>query len=101
MPSFDGKAKRETSGLGGSILITSAPRSSSVRAQSGPASTREKSTMRMPFRGPAMSAPLKLGESRPVLLERSQADLEILRHPDRLLYFGHGLIGRHDALVGR
>jgi hypothetical protein len=44
MPSVEGNAKRETSGLGGSTLMTSAPWSWRVRAQSGPASTREKST---------------------------------------------------------
>src|SRR5712672_992142 len=100
MPGVDGNAKRDTSGRGGSILITSAPRSSKVRAQSGPASTREKSTTRMPSRGPAMSAPLKFGEARPVLLERRQADLEILGCPDRLLNLRHRLVGGDDALVG-
>src|SRR5262245_47092173 len=100
MPSFDGKAKRETSGVGGSILITSAPRSSRVRAQRGPASTREKSTTRMPSRGPAMSAPLELGEPRPVLPERGQPGLEILGGPDRLLDLGHRLVGGDNAFVG-
>src|SRR5712691_11010670 len=101
MPSFEGKAKRETSGVGGSTLITSAPRSSSVRAHSGPASTREKSTTRIPLNGPLMSAPLECGEAGAVLLERRQAGLEVLRGPDRLLDLGHRKVGGDDALVGR
>src|SRR3546814_7301713 len=51
MPFADGMAKRVTSGRGGSTFTTLAPRSSNVRAQSGPASTREKSTTLMPVRG--------------------------------------------------
>ena len=37
---------------GGSILMTSAPRSASIRPQWGPASTREKSSTVMPSSGP-------------------------------------------------
>src|SRR5271169_3678187 len=99
MPSVEGNAKRETSGRGGSILITSAPRSSKVRAQSGPASTREKSTTRMPPSGPLISAPRELGETRAILAERGQPDLQILRSPDRLLDLGHSLVGSKDPFV--
>src|SRR5271155_3058997 len=99
MPGVDGKAKRETSGLGGSTLITSAPRSSKVRAQSGPASTREKSTTRMPCNGPLMSAPLELGQAGAVLLERGQTDFEVFGGPDRLLDFRHRLVGGDHPLV--
>src|SRR5215472_2717419 len=99
MPGVDGNAKRDTSGRGGSILITSAPRSSKVRAQSGPARTREKSTTRMPESGPLMSAPHEFGEAGAVLAERGQTDLEILRGPDRLLDLSHRLVGREHALI--
>src|SRR5882757_9451985 len=99
MPSVDGNAKRETSGLGGSILITSAPRSCSVRAHNGPASTREKSTTRIPLRGPLMSAPRELGETGPVLAERCKAGLQVFGRPDRRLHSCHCLIGRRHALV--
>src|SRR6202040_27166 len=98
MPGVEGNAKRETSGRGGSILITSAPRSSKVRAQRGPASTREKSTTRMPLRGPLMSAPREFGETRAVLAERGQPDLQIFRGPDRLLNLRHRLVGAQNPL---
>src|SRR5262245_48268874 len=101
MPSFDGYEARDTSGRGGSILITSAPRSASVRAHSGPASTREKSTTLMPCKGPAMSAPLELGQAGAVGLERGEAGLQVLRGPDGLLHLGHGLVGGGNALVDR
>src|SRR4029077_19002797 len=99
MPGVDGNAKSETSGRGGSILMTSAPRSSNVRAQSGPASTREKSTTRMPERGPLTSAPREFGETRPILAERGQTDLEVFGGPDRLLDLGHRLVGREHPLI--
>src|ERR1700751_1183186 len=94
MPGVDGNAKRETSGRGGSILMTSAPRSSNVRAQSGPASTREKSTTRMPERGPLTSAPREFGEAGTVFAERGQTDLEVFGGPDRLLDLDHRFFGR-------
>src|SRR5215469_6380178 len=97
MPGVDGNAKRETSGRGGSILMTSAPRSSRVRAQSGPASTREKSTTRMPESGPLISAPGEFGEAGTVVAERGQPDLEVLGGPDWLLDFGHRFVGRERA----
>src|SRR6202007_1156077 len=99
MPGVEGNAKRETSGRGGSILITSAPRSSRVRAQSGPASTREKSTTRMPPRGPLISAPREFRETRAILAERSQADFLIFRGPDRLLKLGHRLVRGEYPLI--
>src|SRR5467141_161360 len=92
MPGVEGNAKRETSGLGGSILITSAPRSSRVRAQRGPASTREKSTTRMPPRGPLMSASREFGETEAIFPERGQPNLQVIRCPDRLLDLGHRLV---------
>src|SRR5207302_5219957 len=101
MPSVDGNAKRETSGLGGSILMTSAPRSCKVRAHNGPASTREKSTTRSPLRGPDMSAAREFGEARSVLAERCQTGLEIFRGPDRRLHPRHRLVGGGDAFVDR
>src|SRR5690242_12071249 len=99
MPGVDGNAKRETSGPGGSILMISAPRSSNVRAQSGPASTREKSTTRMPERGPLMSAPREFGEGGTVFAERGETDLEVFGGPDRLLDLGHRLVGCENPLV--
>src|SRR5437763_16814268 len=99
MPSVDGNAKRETSGLGGSTLMTSAPRSCKVRAHRGPASTREKSTTRIPLRGPLMSAPRELCETRAVLAERCETGLEVFRCPDRRLYPRHRLVRSHHALV--
>src|SRR5215472_6679070 len=99
MPGVDGNAKRDTSGRGGSILVTSAPRSSNVRAQSGPASTREKSTTRMPESGPLMSAPGEFGKARAVLAERGQTDLEVFGGPDRLLDVGHRLVGGEHPLI--
>src|SRR5712671_4588445 len=99
MPSVDGNAKRETSGLGGSTLMTSAPRSCNVRAHRGPASTREKSTTRIPLRGPLMSAPRELGKARPVLAERCKAGLQIFRCPDRRLDPCHRFVGGGDAVV--
>src|SRR6266404_370879 len=99
MPGVEGNAKRETSGRGGSILMTSAPRSSRVRAQRGPASTREKSTTRVPVRGPLMSAPREFGETRAVLAERGQPDLQILRGPDRLLDLGHRLVRGDNPFI--
>src|SRR6516164_1081159 len=99
MPGVDGNAKRDTSGRGGSTLMTSAPRSSNVRAQSGPASTREKSTTRMPESGPLMSAPREFGEARAVLVERGQTDLEVFGGPDRLLDLSHSFVGGEHPLV--
>src|SRR6267378_6783633 len=99
MPGVEGNAKRETSGRGGSILITSAPRSSNVRAQSGPASTREKSTTRMPESGPLMSAPREFGEAGAVLAKRFEPDFQVLGGPDWLLDFGHCFVGREHARV--
>src|SRR5258706_8186606 len=99
MPGVDGNAKRDTSGRGGSILMTSAPRSSNVRAQSGPASTREKSTTRMPESGPLISAPRKFGEAGTVFAERGQTDFEVFGRPDRLLDLGHSLVGREHPLI--
>src|ERR1700736_3890106 len=99
MPGVEGNAKRETSGLGGSILITSAPRSSRVRAQSGPASTREKSTTRMPLSGPLMSASREFGEAGAILAERGQPDFQIIRSPDRLLDLGHRLVRCEHPLI--
>src|SRR5580658_5722006 len=101
MPSFAGNANLATSGLGGSISITSAPSSRSVRAQSGPARTREKSTTRMPLKGPPMSAPLEFGETRSVLPERCEAGFKILRGPDRFLNLRYRQVGRQHALIGR
>src|SRR6516164_4676686 len=99
MPGVDGNAKRDTSGRGGSILMTSAPRSSNVRAQSGPASTREKSTTRMSESGPLMSAPPEFGEAGPILAERGQTDLEVFRGPDWFLDLGHRFVGREHPLI--
>src|SRR5215472_3589152 len=99
MAVVEGNAKRDMSGRGGSILMTSAQRSSNVRAQSGPASTREKSTTRIPESGPLMSAPREFGETRAVLAERGQTDLEVFGGPDRLLDFRHCLIGREHPLI--
>src|SRR5215468_1246142 len=100
MPGVDGNAKRDTSGRGGSILITSAPRSSKVRAQSRPARTREKSTTRIPESGPLMSAPHEFGEAGAVLAERSQTDLEVFGSPDRLLDLGHRFVRcEHTSLT--
>src|SRR6267143_1277918 len=96
MPGVEGNAKRETSGLGGSILITSAPRSSRVRAQRGPASTREKSTTRMPPRGPLMSASREFGETGAIFPERGQPNLQVIRCPDRLLDLGHRVVCNHE-----
>src|ERR1700719_4133637 len=105
IPGVEGNANRETSGRGGSILITSAPRSIRVRAQSGPARTREKSTTRMPQRGPLwgplISAPRKLGETGAVLAKRFEPDLQIFGSPDRLLDLGHCLIRREHPLIDR
>src|ERR1700754_428179 len=99
MPSVDGNAKRETSGLGGSTLITSAPRSCNVRAHSGPASTREKSTTRRPLRGPLMSTSPEFGKAGAVLTERRQSGLQIFRCPDRRLDSRHRLVGGGHAVV--
>src|SRR5215469_6764776 len=99
MPGVDGNAKRDTSGRGGSILMTSAPRSSKVRAQSGPASTRQKSTTRIPESGPLMLARREFGKARAVLAERGQTDLEVFGGPDHLLDFRHCLIGREHSLI--
>src|SRR5215472_10367651 len=99
MPGVDGNAKRDTSGRGGSILMTSAPRSSKVRAQSGPASTREKSTTRMPESGPLMSATREFGETGTALAERGQTDLEVFGGPDRPLDLGHCFVGREHPLI--
>src|SRR5271170_5599446 len=99
MPGVDGNAKRETSGRGGSILMTSAPRSSNVRAQNGPASTREKSTTRMPESGPLTAAPREFGEAGAVLAERGKTDLEVFGSPDRLLDLGHRLVGGEHPLI--
>src|SRR5260370_28503496 len=99
MPGVDGNAKRDTSGRGGSTLMTSAPRSRSVRAQSGPASTREKSTTRMPERGPLISAPREFGKAGAVLAKRFEPDFHVLRGPDPLLCLGHRFVGRQHALV--
>src|SRR5579864_38016 len=101
MPSWFGYAARDTSGRGGSILITSAPRSASVRAHSGPASTREKSTTLSPSSGPAMSIPFESGGTWAGLIEGLQSALEILRRPDRLLQFEHRFVGGSDPLVDR
>src|ERR1700738_1464134 len=101
MPSRFGNAARDTSGRGGSILITSAPRSASVRAHNGPASTREKSTTLSPSSGPAMSIPFESGSTRTGLIESLQSTLEIPRRPDRLLQFEHRFVGGSDALVDR
>src|SRR3984893_7293719 len=99
MPGVEGNAKRETSGRGGSILITSAPRSSRVGAQKGAARTREKSTTRMPLRGPLTSAPREFGEAGAILAERGQPDFQILRSPDRLLDLGHRLVRRENPVI--
>src|ERR1700730_7608612 len=99
MPSVEGNAKRVTCGLGGATLMTSAPRSCNVRAHSGPASTREKSTTRSPLRGPLMSAPRELGEAGPVLAERRKAGLQIFRRPDRRLDPCHRFVSGGDAVV--
>src|SRR3984893_15822326 len=99
MPSVDGNAKRETSGLGGSTLMTSAPRACNDRAPKGPASTREKTTTRIPLRGSLMSAPRELGKARPVLAERCKAGLQIFRRPDRRLHPCHRFVGGGDAVV--
>src|SRR5437764_528400 len=100
MPSVDGNAKRETSGLGGSILITSAPRSCKVRAHKGPASTREKSTTRSPLKGPLISAPHEFCETRTALAERGQTELQVFRRPDRRLHARHRFVGGGNAVVG-
>src|SRR5690348_425344 len=99
MPSAEGNAKRETSGVGGSILITSAPRSSKVRAHNGPASTREKSTTRIPDSGPLISVPHEFGEAGTALAERGEADFQILRGPDRRLQARHRLVGGIDTFI--
>src|SRR5262249_51084277 len=44
--------ERSVSPSGGSILITSAPKSASCRVRMLPATRRDKSTTRTPFRGP-------------------------------------------------
>src|SRR3954469_17623448 len=61
MPGDCGYAAREMSGRGGSILVTSAPRSRSVFVQCGPASTRVKSRTLRPCRGAFISVPLEDG----------------------------------------
>src|SRR5215469_4513642 len=101
MPSVDGNANRETSGLGGSILMTSAPRSCKVRAHSGPASTREKSTTRIPLKGPLISTPLEFCETRAVLAERGKTRLQVFRSPYWRLDICHCLIGCDYTLVDR
>src|SRR6201996_8184302 len=101
MPSRFGNAARDTSGRGGSILITSAPRAASVRAHSGPASTREKSTTLISSSGPAMSIPFESGGAGAGGIEGLKSTLEILRRPDRLLHFEHRFVGGSDTLVDR
>src|SRR5689334_1664671 len=101
MPSRFGNAARDTSGRGGSILITSAPRSASVRAHSGPASTREKSTTLSPSSGPAMSIPFENGGARAGGIEGLQSTLEILRRPHGLLQVEHRFVGGSKTFVDR
>jgi NADPH-dependent curcumin reductase len=91
----------KTSGRGGSILITSALRSSKVRVQSGPASTREKSTTPMSVSGPLISAPGESGETGPVLVEGFEPDPEVFGGPDRLLDLGRRLVGGEHAVIDR
>src|SRR5262245_9860798 len=52
-PFTRGLANRVRSPAGGSTLMTSAPRSVSIRVACGPASTRVKSSTRIPASGPA------------------------------------------------
>src|SRR4029077_12531442 len=47
--------ERKVSPSGGSILITSAPKSASCRVRTLPATRRDRSTTRTPFRGPLAS----------------------------------------------
>src|SRR5689334_2288082 len=47
--------ERSVSPSGGSILITSAPKSASCRVRMLPATRRDRSTTRTPFRGPRAS----------------------------------------------
>src|SRR5258708_16536211 len=97
MPSRFGNAARDTSGRGGSILMTSAPRSASVRGHSGPASTREKSTTLRPSSGPAMSIPFENRGTTAGFIEVLDSTLEILRPPPRFLQFDHRLVVPTDA----
>src|ERR1700751_5121025 len=59
-----GMLTRPISPEGGSILVTSAPRSRRVLVQCGPASTRVKSITRSPCSGASISVPLEHGRAR-------------------------------------
>src|SRR5436305_1839656 len=52
---MNGGTRRVASPSGGSTLITSAPRSASIRPHSGPETTRDTSTTRVPESGAAPS----------------------------------------------
>src|ERR1700740_1111776 len=58
-----GTPARPASPAGGSILVTSAPRSRRVLVQWGPASTRVKSITRSPCSGASISVPLEHGRA--------------------------------------
>ena len=56
-----GTPARPASPAGGSIFVTSAPKSRRIFVQCGPASTRVKSITRSPLSGASISVPLEDG----------------------------------------
>src|SRR5215472_413268 len=92
--------ERSVSPSGGSILITSAPKSASCRVRMLPATRRDRSTTRTPFSGPDApgSRALREGCLANVLLEE-------LHGPRHRLLGGSGVVRATlvamEAMVGR
>ena len=87
-PLTRGREKRVRSPAGGSTLITSAPRSESMRVQCGPARTRERSSTRIPDSGPVTPQTGGVGRptvdgSRGLLLLNQSQGRKWPRHPRR------------------
>src|SRR5258707_759420 len=96
-----GRPLRPISPDGGSILMTSAPRSRSILVQWGPARTRVKSTTRRPWRGADISISLVDGRTRPGLQECLDPASPVLGRPDHLVDLNLPLVGGADACARR
>src|SRR5271168_3597041 len=94
-----GTPARPASPAGGSILVTSAPRSRSVLVQCGPARTRVKSITRRPCSGAFISVSLEDGRTGTGGQECGQSPLLVFARPHLVICVDLLRVGTADAVT--
>src|SRR5271168_1197695 len=96
-----GTPARPASPAGGSILVTSAPRSRSILVQCGPASILVKSITRKPCSGAFISVSLEDGRARAGGKEGGQSPLLVIACPHLIVRLDLPRVGTADTVTRR